>query len=408
MRDPASREKRGVSVALVAGLLCCGTSTRAWAQQSLEAEPAEPPLEVHGFVSQGYIKSLRNAYLAKSDGVGSFEFTEAGINFTKTLTDKLRLGTQLFTRDLGPIGNYAAKFDWFYLDYHFFDWLGLRAGRTKLPFGLYNETSDIDAARVPILLPQSVYPTQSRDYLLAQTGGELYGYVPVGPVGALEYRLYGGTIYLDAGSSDQVSDFNVPYLLGGRLMWLAPLTGLQLGGSVQTLRLDATFTPDAETVSGLQMQGDLPSDFGGSVDVQVPAVLWVASAEYQFQNLHAAAEYSRWKVRVRSTVPAVIANNKTTSERMYGMLSYQVAKWFTPGVYYSVMFPNVKERSGRAAYQHDAAATLRYDLNEHWLLKLEGHYMRGTAGLSEALNDAPPSRLAAHWGVFLLKTTAYF
>ena len=40
----------------------------------------------------------------------------------------------------------------------------------RLPFGLYNDINDIDAARVPILLPQSIYPATSRDYLLAQTG----------------------------------------------------------------------------------------------------------------------------------------------------------------------------------------------------------------------------------------------
>src|SRR5262249_42705161 len=151
-------------------------------------------LQAHGFVSQGYILTTDNNYLAKSTH-GSFEFAEVGLNFTATLTEKLRAGVQLFARDLGPVGNYSAKADWFYLDYRFADWLGVRAGRTKIPFGLYNDISDIDAARVPILLPQSVYPIQNRDYLLAQTGVELYGRLPTGSAGTLDYRLYGGTIY---------------------------------------------------------------------------------------------------------------------------------------------------------------------------------------------------------------------
>lgn len=400
------------------GARCCALAamTVVTSSGTAHAEPArgepayaDPPIAVHGFVSQGYVKSLRNAYLANSDGAGSFEFTEAGINFTKGLSEKLRVGTQLFTRDLGPLGNYEAKFDWFYLDYRFWDWLGLRVGRTKLPFGLYNETSDVDAARVPILLPQSVYPVQSRDYLLAQTGAELYGYVPVGQAGALEYRLYGGTIYLDPGSSDRVMDFSVPYLMGGRLMWLTPLEGLQVGGSLQALRLDATFSLDAETIAGLEAQGgEAPANFDGVVDVEIPAMLWVASAEYAYQGFLAAAEYSRWHVGFESSVPSLVRENDTTSERMYALLSYQVTDWFTPGLYYSVLFPDVRRRTGRDAYQHDVAATLRYDLHEHWLLKLEGHYMRGTAALSASLNDAPPSRLVPDWGVFLAKTTAYF
>ena len=49
----------------------------------------EHPLQVHGFVSQGFIKSTGNNYLADSKR-GSFELTEAALNFTDSLTDRLR------------------------------------------------------------------------------------------------------------------------------------------------------------------------------------------------------------------------------------------------------------------------------------------------------------------------------
>jgi hypothetical protein len=59
--------------------------------------------------------------------------------------------------------------------------------------------------------------------------------------------------------------------------------------------------------------------------------------------------------------------------------------------------------------QHDVAATLRFDITENWLLKLEGHYMSGTAAVSPALNDNTPlNLLERNWVVFLAKTTAYF
>ncbi len=66
--------------------------------------------EVHGIVSQGFIKTTQNNYLADSKR-GSFEFSEAGINFTKNLTPEFRVGIQLFTHDLGPLGNYRTQFD---------------------------------------------------------------------------------------------------------------------------------------------------------------------------------------------------------------------------------------------------------------------------------------------------------
>src|SRR5690606_2529719 len=129
-----------------------------WAGEAVADELAaeDSALQIHGFASQGALISTDNNYLAKTER-GSLEFAEAGIALYKQLDPKLRVGFQLFTRDLVPLGNYSAKFDWFVLDYRWRDWLGLRAGRTKLPFGLYNEIRDIDAAQPVVLLPQSVY-----------------------------------------------------------------------------------------------------------------------------------------------------------------------------------------------------------------------------------------------------------
>lgn len=369
-------------------------------------------MDIHAFVSQGFIKSTDNEYLAKSKR-GSFEFTEVGINLTRSLGDNLSVGVQLFTRDLGPIGNYRARFDWFSLDYHFFDWLGLRAGRTKLPYGLYNETSDTDAARVPVLLPQSVYPTTNRDFLLAQTGIELYGYVPLGVLGALDYRLYGGTLYLDLAdtTSNRIADDEVPYLVGGRALWNTPLQGLQLGGTAQVLRLDGVYMPegaDDPALSNLIARGLVPSGYVGPVSFELPVLLWLASLEYSVGDLLLASEYGRGWSDTNITDPERTSAAAITTESFYVMAAYRMTPWLNPGLYYSVLFPNVKDRTGRDAHQHDVALTLRFDLNQSWILKAETHYMHGTAGLDASLNGAPRTQLEKDWGVLLLKTTAYF
>src|SRR5262249_47974142 len=97
------------------------------------------------------------------------------------------------------------------------------------------------------------------------------------------------------------------------------------------------------------------------------------------------------------------------SERAYAMCNYRFARWLQGGSYYSLFYPDVTRRSGRASYQHDLAATLRFDINAFWLIKLEGHFMAGTAGLQSTLNDNQPLRaLAQYWGVVLVKTTVHF
>jgi len=377
-------------------------------------------VEAHGFISQGLIKTTGNNYLAKSKE-GSFDFTEVGINFTTHPTERLRLGVQLFANKLGATGDFNAKADWFYLDYRWRDWFGIRAGRVKLPFGLYNDTSDIDAARVPVLLPQSVYPINNRNYLLAQTGVELYGYVNLRAAGALDYRLYGGTISIALPPPTpsvtppprQTTELRIPFVLGGRLLWDTPLQGLRLGGSLQVLRIDfaqlfamTVAMPPTET-----MPEGTPAKPAAVITGIAPVVLWVASLEYAAHDWLLAAEYSRWYLKVTDSSDPTRLSNATlpTSERAYAMTAYRVRRWFQPGVHYAFFFPDVNKRSGPGVVQHDFAGTLRFDINDHWLVKLEGHYMHGVAGVSPALNNnLSGNALAQDWVVLFLKTTAYF
>jgi hypothetical protein len=366
-------------------------------------------VEVHAFVSQGFILSTNNNYLADDTKHGSFQFSEIGLNFTKTVTDNLRMGLQLEAEDIGPTGSYVPTFDWFYLDYRWKDWLGFRAGRVKIPFGLYNEIQDVDSARVQVLLPQSVYPLENTNYLLAQTGGELYGYLHSRAMGGLDYRAYGGTIFVNTlvppGSPYQVEDLNVPYVVGGRIMWETPLEGLRLAGSIQALKLDATVL-----TSAMMATPTMAATPGGTASLEIPVELWVASAEYAAHDLVLAAEYSRWYVQSTSSNAMLFPQTPLiTSEHAYVMATYRASAWLQPGIYYAVEFPNIESRSGRQNYQHDVATTLRFDINRHWLFKLEGHFMSGTAELDPTLNNnVPLTALPQNWEVFLAKTTAYF
>ncbi|HSU39313.1 MAG TPA: hypothetical protein VLJ38_07090 [Polyangiaceae bacterium] len=395
---------------VLAALLCVLLSRHVLAD-----EPGFHPfsLDVHGFVSQGFMLSSSNNYLTNSRR-GSFELTEVGINFTKTITDDLSVGMQLFMRDLGPIGNYKPQFDWAYLDYHFRDWLGFRAGRTKLPFGLYNDQADIDAARVPVLLPQSVYPTNERDFLLAQTGFELYGYERLPALGALDYRVYGGTIFIDqttlASPAATVNKIDVPYVVGGRLLWRAPtpLDGLTLGGSAQALRINIDYSLSAGALAALAQKYMLPANFNGRFKYELPAFLWVGSLEYAAHDILLAAEYSRWRLG-RELRPEIVPDSDATQTRWYVMGSYRAASWMSPGAYYSVLNSGVAGPLTRDKYQQDFAVTTRFDINQNWLVKLEGHYMRGTAALDSTLNsNIALGELSRVWGVFMAKTTAYF
>lgn len=371
----------------------------ALAEESVVPGAGLLSVDIHGFGSQGFFLTTGNEYLVDGSKDGSFQFSEVGINFSKPLTERLRFGLQFLAHNFGRAGNYSPQVDWFYLDYLWRDWLGFRAGRLKIPRGFYNEVNDIDAARVPVLLPQSVYPLQARSFLFAQSGAEIYGFFRSRSAGALEYRLFGGTIFIDPRlvvpvGSTLTLKFNVPYAFGGRLIWETPLTGLRIGVSVIKLRLDTV--------------AFLPMDM--TADIENHSMLGVGSLEFASRALTVTAEYSLGHTK-QDTVVAMttVASLDTVGDGGYVMVTYVVTPWLQPGIYYSLKFPYVDRREGLENQQHDLSLTLRFDINHHWLLKLEGHYMAGTRGLEDPLRvDTALVDPALHWGVFMVKTTAYF
>src|SRR5579864_9588134 len=162
--------RRGlVPLALVC--LCAG-ATMLRAQ---EFKLFDRKVQVHGFASQGFVYTDQNNWLTMHSSHGSGAFTDFGVNLSTQITDKLRIGAQVYDRNLGNLGEWHPTLDWAFVDYRFKLWFGVRGGEVKTVLGLYNDTQDPDFLRTFALLPQSVYPTDLRDSTIAHRGGDVYG-----------------------------------------------------------------------------------------------------------------------------------------------------------------------------------------------------------------------------------------
>lgn len=366
-------------------------------------------VDIHGYVSQGFMWSNKNDFLAHSSD-GSFEFNEFGINFSAELTEQLHAGLQFFSRDLGSLGNNDVGLDWAFVDYRYQDWLGLRAGKIKTPYGLYNETRDIDMLRTCILLPQGVYNEGFRDTLAGVQGLGAYGNVPVGPVGDLDYQALVGTVNIPANSGVGIALNEALGMQVDRveaetgqiysLKWDTPLDGLLLGGSFLQVNLRAN-----GTVQGI-----------GAVESKTdPVNMRVFSAEYTWDNLVVAAEWQRMETKssvMELTHGSTIVTQRTKREAYYLSAAYRFTDLFELGSYYSIYYPDARDKDGSSlvaqsrpahgAWLKDFALTGRFDLTENWVFKLEGHWMDGSAGLSPSLNPE------GTWFLALAKLTASF
>jgi hypothetical protein len=376
------------------------------------------PIQIHGFVSEGGFVSTANDYIGNSSQ-GSLHMFEAGLNVSTEVADRLRASLQLFGRDVGTFQDLPPRLDFAYLDYHYKPWLGLRAGIIKMPYGLYNEYADIDAARTAILMPQSVYPLRDRSALLAQTGFSLYGFRRLGHNrGALDYQVWLGTLNVPSNAlvlgGASLDSINTKYVTGAQLFWRPPVEGLKVGATWLRTSIDFNITLDEANTDALIMAGVVPPTFDGKLTIsQRPDQLLIGSAEYTRENWLFAAEYARWLKHQESTLKTVLPTFDDDEERFYAMATHRLAPALEVGAYYSVLFADADDRGGHDqkkypkpyfAWQRDASLTLRYDVSEHWLWKVEGHFIDGAADLFAPAGVIPKR----YWGLFLFKTTVTF
>lgn len=354
-------------------------------------------VDIHGFASQGFLKGTKeNNFISNNSGKGSFNFNEFGVNFSKQITPELRLGMQFFAQDRGSYGKDKITLDWAYADYSYKDWLGVRAGKIKNPIGLYGDTRDTDSLRTFVLLPQPIYDDANRDVFIASNGIELYGYVPLGPVGALSYRAIVGTtmpttddgtaLRIGSGfttsltgtagiSSVKVSDISVDTVYVHSLEWKTPLDGLRLATSGYHTSVHGTATSNATAAAFQNLKWDL-----NNYD------RYVFGGEYTWRDLVIAGEYD---ITDFDTV-VLGTTTKRKNDSWYLSAAYRITDWLEAGAYYTERYQDRDDRDGSkyaAAtgfpahnnYHKDAAMTLRFDPIQNVVVKVEGHLIDGTA-----------------------------
>src|ERR1051325_505040 len=100
-----------------------------WVQtvaQPQEIRVWDRTVEFHGFASQGFVHTDRNNWLTmQTSNFGSGEFTDFGINASVQITDRFRIGAQLYDRNLGALGKWYPSLDWGFADYRFKPWMGI-------------------------------------------------------------------------------------------------------------------------------------------------------------------------------------------------------------------------------------------------------------------------------------------
>jgi hypothetical protein len=355
-------------------------------------------VQVHSFASQGFAYSNDNNYLTMKTSQGSSALTDFGFNVSTQLTDNLRVGAQLYDRNVGQLGNWRPDLDWALVDYRFKDWFGVRGGKVKTVVGLYNDTQDMEFLHTWALMPQSVYPVDVRGDSIAHIGGDIYGNISLKKLGTFSYTLYGGKRPNDpeggylfglstssrvtnpdgsfkyVTSATKTIDYYGGPVFGADLRWTTPLKGLLVGASYmkQDIMTTGQYTKPTTIPYALTTLNNPMTAF---------------YLEYGIGNLKFAGEYRREvKTTFFNAPTGALIPGDENARSGYVSVAYRVFKWLELGTYHSRYIANWSLSHGDPMnHVFDQVVTARVDINRYLDFKAEGHFIDG-AMINSALD----------------------
>ena len=332
----------------------------------------------------------------------------------------MTLGIQLFSMDFGDSGNSEIVVDWAVADYAWQEWLGVRVGKLKTPFGLYNEIRDIDATRTGILLPESVYSSAKlRSLMVGVDGIAAYGYSPFGFSYTLQYGHLDDQKIKDYGFDTDgrvIDQASMESVIATQVLWEQPwdlpfVDTFILGIShwrineLKTYRESSdAFGPGPETEY--------------SVTATLPTLTQdVFSLQYSFSKFTFTAEYITSQVKTSidyagingDTLPDMARFNTgihpatNVAVGYYVMASYRLTDYYELAGTYSESIGDKENRNNSDNFIKDFVFSSRFDINGHWLLKAEVHCIHGFGNSQQTEGDT-----ASHWNLYAVKTSYAF
>ncbi|MBI5800126.1 MAG: hypothetical protein HZA92_05280 [Verrucomicrobia bacterium] len=398
---------RPTSRFILAGALLLGTTLLTRAAVTV----GSTNVQIGGFFSQGYLKSSKNNHPFEAKD-GTWDFREMAVNVSTTIGTHLRVGAQGFAQKLGNYGRDEVLLDWANADYNFRPEFGVRAGRIKYPKGLYGEALDVDAIRPFIFLPNNIYSVVRRDFSASFDGAMFYGSLNAKQAGSFDYKLFYGDIAMSPkqGVADLFNNANlfaapgvqslsVEKVYGVAIDWSTPLSGLKIHASYSKLD-QAVATGRFLAVPALPLRAEVSPAYT-TVGAEYTRGDWTLAAEYMHEDGPVAYQ----------TQPASVFS----VARQYGTRNYYASvarrfgeKWEL-GAYYAKAKNAHPAATDPEPARHldDWAFAIRYNVNEHVIVKAEFHTIDGRYNVINTPRTPNPT-LADSMSFWALKTTFVF
>lgn len=386
----------------IACIIALATLQVCEAKDSADDKWLPESVQIHGFLSQGFLHTSDNNFFGNSDDSVSTDFRELGLNGSwKILTD-LQVAMQVVWRDAGDTDNGGFRIDYGLANYNLYSsetsLLSIRAGRVPTPLGFYNDTRDVAATRPSILLPQSIYFDVNRNLALSADGGYLYG----------EHRTDFGEFTLNVGVVDprmDDPDFNFlvlgnsPGTMNGDTSWVARL-GYEWEHEIGILKLAVTyagFEGDYRPIDGATLQAGTFRFHPLILSAQYSAEKWSLTGEYAIRRTDLNDFAPRPDFGITGQSYYIQGTYKFT-DALEGIIRYDeliLDRNDPHGDGFSALTGGFVPNHSRFA--QDWTFGLRYEILPSLMLSAEYHHINGTGWISALEN---PQGTTQHWDLY--------
>ena len=398
---------------LVFSIICCTslslTCNPLYASEDSHDFALPKSLQIHGFLSQGFLHTSDNNLFGHSDDNISVDFRELGVNASWRVMPELQFALQTVWRDAGQTDEDDLRIDYGVANYSFYSsestLLGIKAGRVPTPLGLYNDTRDVASTRPSVLLPQSIYFDRNRNVALSADGGYFYGEQRT-DYGDFLFNIGIITPRTDDPSFKHALVGNNPGILIGDTSWVTRLNYEWQSGMIRLAITYGEFNADYRPKS---LTGNvLPGSY------KLNPLLF--SAQYNSENWSLTAEYALRKIELKNF--GIFPNNQRTGESYYIQGTYKLTSYLEALIRYDQLSMDINDRNGNkfsentefrvpnyVRFAKDWTFGLRVGLTSSLLISAEYHRINGTGWLSSLEN---PNIGTQHWDLYTLLVSYNF
>lgn len=359
-------------------------------------------VQAHGFFSQAMVHTSDNNVGGASDDGAGWGLREFGASLSWRPSPDWLISGQALSRWAGESDSGELRLDYGFIDRTLHadgeSQLGLRLGKIKNPYGFFNTTRDVAHTRPGIIMPQSIYLDQIRNFFLAAPGVSVYGNADIKnanyawQISALRPEVDDTTlerfVLLDdfAGHYEGLNSWLGQVLVDFEGRWRL---GVSLG------QMNMAYRPTTG-------RHHLPT--------------WVISLERNTAAWSITAEYGQTTVKARNYFIPITDH---TTEQGYIQLTRRLDDGWQAFIRYDAFYLDNNDRSGvdyiannpgipipaHARFAKDWVLGVRHDM-DRLVLSAEYHHVDGTAWLDHIENN--PATLVRKWDMLLLQAAWRF